>query len=62
VEWGSSGIILKEGKLEEVRRNGRFENGSGKSGRQHLGEEVTEEQKFRSVEDDKLRARIYKVQ
>jgi hypothetical protein len=56
VEWGSSGLILKEGKLEEITSgNGRFENSSGKSGRWHLGEEVTEEQKFRSVEDGKLR-------
>jgi hypothetical protein len=31
VEWGSSGIILKEGKSEGVRRkNSRFQNGSGK--------------------------------
>jgi hypothetical protein len=58
VEWGSLGMILKEGKFGGVRR----ENGSGKSNRQHLGDEVTEEQKFRSVEDGKLTGRRYKVQ
>jgi hypothetical protein len=32
VEWGSSGKILKEGKLEGVMRgNGSFEKSSGKS-------------------------------
>jgi hypothetical protein len=44
MEWGSTGTILKEGKLERVRRgNGRFETSSGKSGRWHLEEEVIEE-------------------
>jgi hypothetical protein len=34
----------RRGKSERVRRvNGRFENSSGKSGRRHLGLEVTEE-------------------
>jgi hypothetical protein len=41
---GSSGMIIKKRKFEWVRRgNGRFENSSGKSGRQHLGKKVTEE-------------------
>jgi hypothetical protein len=65
IPMGSSGMIPEEGKLEGVRvrrGNGRFENGSGKSGRRHLGEEVTEEQKFRTVEDGKLRDRRYEVQ
>jgi hypothetical protein len=53
----------RRGKLDGVRRgNGRFENSSGNSGRQHLRQEVSEEQKFRSVEDGKLRVRRYKVQ
>jgi hypothetical protein len=46
VEWGSSGMILIERKLEGVRKgNGRFENSSGKSGRKesHLWKKVTEE-------------------
>jgi hypothetical protein len=56
-------MILKERKLEGVRRgNGRFENSSGKSRRQHLGKKVTEELRSRSVEDGKLGNRRYEVQ
>jgi hypothetical protein len=47
-------MILKEGKLEGGRRgNCRFENSSETSGRWHLEERRAE--KFRSVEDGKLR-------
>jgi hypothetical protein len=56
-------MIPKGRKLEGVRKgNGRFENSSGMSGRQNLGEEVIEEQKFRTVEDGKLKDRRYEVQ
>jgi hypothetical protein len=42
---------------------GEFRNDTQRSGKlDRSGEEVTEEQKFRSIKDSKLRARRYKAQ